>query len=98
MAPGGNTEATTSRRCMYSNNKPANPGRSHGWQVLWTHICSFSRSIKFRRWRKRIMKHPRTLLSLLVAIAICAGTALAQGNGAPNGAHYNLNIIGVEKN
>src|SRR5262245_31694138 len=44
------------------------------------------------------MKHFRTFLSLLAAVALCAGTALAQGNGALNGAHYNLNIIGVDKN
>ena len=44
------------------------------------------------------MKHFRTFLSLPAAVALCAGTALAQGNGSPNGAHYNLNIIGVDKN
>jgi len=32
-----------------------------------------------------------------VAVALFAGQALAGGNGAPSGAHYNLNIIGVEK-
>src|SRR5262245_14707728 len=43
------------------------------------------------------MKTFQPFLSLLLMIALCAGTALAQGNNAPNGAHYNLNIIGVEK-
>ena len=31
----------------------------------------------------------------VVAGAVCAGTAFA-GNGAPSGAHYNLNVIGVQ--
>ncbi|OFV99861.1 MAG: hypothetical protein A3F68_02830 [Acidobacteria bacterium RIFCSPLOWO2_12_FULL_54_10] len=44
------------------------------------------------------MKNCRTLLSLLGVVALFASAALAQnGNGAPKGAHYNLNIIGVEK-
>jgi hypothetical protein len=34
------------------------------------------------------------LLTLSIAIPVYAGT----GNGAPSGAHYNLNIIGVPKN
>jgi len=36
-------------------------------------------------------------LTFLVILAISAIPALAQGNGATNGAHYNLNIIGVQK-
>jgi hypothetical protein len=38
----------------------------------------------------------RTLMLVLLAIGLLAVPAFA-GNGAPNGAHYNLNIIGVEK-
>jgi len=42
----------------------------------------------------------KRLIAVLVVTAVgLAMPALAQtGNGAPNGAHYNLNIIGVEKN
>ena len=37
-------------------------------------------------------------LMLLAILAIAALPALAEtGNGSPNGAHYNLNIIGVQK-
>ena len=43
------------------------------------------------------MRTPRVLfLSALAVIALAAPTLRAQnGNGAPNGAHYNLNLIGV---
>jgi len=42
------------------------------------------------------MKQCKTLLSLAGAVVLFASAALAQtGNGAPRGAHYNLNIIGV---
>ena len=40
------------------------------------------------------MKSCKTLLSLLAVVALFASAALA-GNGAPSGAHYNLNIIGM---
>src|SRR3972149_1028843 len=40
------------------------------------------------------MKHCKKLLSLLGVAALCTSAAFA-GNGAPSGAHYNLNIIGV---
>jgi hypothetical protein len=40
----------------------------------------------------------KKLLLISAILAIAAMPALAQtGNGAPNGAHYNLNIIGVQK-
>jgi len=42
------------------------------------------------------MKSCKTLLSLLGVAVLFASAALATGNGAPSGAHYNLNIIGVE--
>ena len=33
----------------------------------------------------------------LAVSALASTVASAAGNGAPSGAHYNLNIIGVEK-
>ncbi len=36
-------------------------------------------------------------LALAVVVAMPAFALAATGNGAPNGAHYNLNIIGVQK-
>jgi hypothetical protein len=60
-----------------------------------------------------MMKHTRFLLSVAVAAAVSAcsnestsptttnlvpkSNVSATGNGAPSGAHYNLNIIGVDK-
>jgi hypothetical protein len=39
----------------------------------------------------------KLVIRALAVVALCTGTALAQtGNGAPNGAHYNLNILGKE--
>lgn len=38
-----------------------------------------------------------TLVLLVLAASLGAGLAQATGNGAPNGAHYNLNLIGVPK-
>ena len=36
---------------------------------------------------------------VVLTVAVAGSPALAQtGNGAPSGPHYNLNIIGVEKN
>lgn len=37
------------------------------------------------------------VLAVLLALVVGVGTAAATGNGAPSGAHYNLNIIGVPK-
>ena len=36
-------------------------------------------------------------LASVVAFSVAAGAGAQTGNGAPNGAHYNLNIIGVPK-
>jgi hypothetical protein len=44
---------------------------------------------------KHSIRH-RALLSCLAACALGSAAATA-GNGAPSGAHYNLNIIGVDK-
>ncbi len=43
------------------------------------------------------MKNGRILLTVLGGIVLSAAAALAGGNGAPSGSHYNLNIIGVKK-
>src|SRR5262245_45640413 len=44
------------------------------------------------------MKKISVIGLLLVAITLSSAAAFAQtGNGAPNGPHYNLNIIGVPK-
>jgi hypothetical protein len=44
------------------------------------------------------MKSIRIGVYVALAIATCTHPAFAQtGNGAPSGAHYNLNIIGVDK-
>lgn len=43
------------------------------------------------------MKHAKLVLLLVCTMLLSLGTALAQkitGNGAPNGPHYNLNILG----
>ena len=36
-------------------------------------------------------------MAIAVAFVLGSSVAMAAGNGAPSGAHYNLNIIGVEK-
>ena len=47
------------------------------------------------------MKHSINLTLVTLTAALFSVTALAgkdgNGNGAPSGSHYNLNIIGVEK-
>src|SRR5437867_5990180 len=41
------------------------------------------------------MKHIKNAVFIALGLAVGTAAALAQtGNGAPNGAHYNLNIIG----
>jgi len=42
-------------------------------------------------------KYGMSRVALAMAAIFASGVALA-GNGAPSGAHYNLNIIGVQKN
>ena len=42
------------------------------------------------------MQHARLCLLLLVALTLTLPGYSQTGNGAPNGPHYNLNIIGVE--
>ena len=42
------------------------------------------------------MRHARLCVLLLAALALARPALSQNGNGAPNGAHYNLNIIGVE--
>ncbi len=34
----------------------------------------------------------------IIAAAVIVPNVMATGNGAPSGAHYNLNLIGKEKN
>jgi hypothetical protein len=43
------------------------------------------------------MKACKTFFSLAAVAVLSAAAALAAGNGAPSGPHYNLNIIGVPK-
>src|SRR6266700_7344428 len=42
------------------------------------------------------MQRPRLCMLLLATLALARPAFPQNGNGAPNGAHYNLNIIGVE--
>ncbi len=42
------------------------------------------------------MRHARLCVLLLATLALARPALSQNGNGAPNGAHYNLNIIGVE--
>ncbi|VVB55916.1 Uncharacterised protein [uncultured archaeon] len=37
-------------------------------------------------------------IAAIIAVAVIMPNAMATGNGAPKGAHYNLNLIGKEKN
>ena len=37
-------------------------------------------------------------VAAIMAVAVIVPNVMANGNGAPNGAHYNLNLIGQEKN
>jgi hypothetical protein len=39
----------------------------------------------------------RALFVLIVVLVVFSAVPVSAGNGAPNGAHYNLNIIGVPK-
>jgi len=41
------------------------------------------------------MRHARLCVLLLATLALARPALSQNGNGAPNGAHYNLNIIGV---
>ena len=43
-----------------------------------------------------MVKHCKWILALLVTAIASPALAQGGGNGAPSGAHYNLNIIGVE--
>lgn len=42
-------------------------------------------------------RHQTSAMAVAIALVLGSSAALAAGNGAPSGAHYNLNIIGVEK-
>jgi hypothetical protein len=42
------------------------------------------------------MRHARLCVLLLATLALAQPAFPQNGNGAPNGAHYNLNIIGVK--
>jgi hypothetical protein len=48
--------------------------------------------------RETKMKLGKLFASAAGALVLSASMALAAGNGAPSGPHYNLNIIGVPKN
>lgn len=41
---------------------------------------------------------PLAVITIALSLALSPASIFATGNGAPSGAHYNLNIIGVPKN
>lgn len=43
------------------------------------------------------MKNCRIMVTVFATVVLWVNAALATGNGAPSGPHYNLNIIGVSK-